>query len=364
MSTYFHIFSEYNHNRFLVLNFLLALPLTSTADILAELQNFGEQLFHKVCDSHPKEEDQLVGPFPLATLLILLCVNAEKDSAYEITDNLGLNSQSIQAITSVYLGQLRQLELSHLFTMSNHISVLDRQNVIEKIDLTAGDTIDGWPSIDICDIETLSSKTHLLLSTEIHFKSLFLYNFASTAKGAFYTIEGEEIGFDVLTLLANLKYGEIPELKANAVEIPYSDGDTSLVIILPNTQGGVIELEQDLKLFPLNGVDSYLKHQWITVVMPKIHIFAEISLKEELKMLGMSRMFNHLCDGKNIQVLDVISNATFSIDEKSAGLDPFLGQDTYNYPPENVSEFHINHPFIFIIKSSLNVIYLYGKLIK
>ncbi|XP_046810069.1 antichymotrypsin-2-like [Lucilia cuprina] len=330
MSTYFHIFSEYNHNRFLVLNFLLALPLTSTADILAELQNFGEQLFHKVCDSHPKEEDQLVGPFPLATLLILLCVNAEKDSAYEITDNL----------------------------------VLDRQNVIEKIDLTAGDTIDGWPSIDICDIETLSSKTHLLLSTEIHFKSLFLYNFASTAKGAFYTIEGEEIGFDVLTLLANLKYGEIPELKANAVEIPYSDGDTSLVIILPNTQGGVIELEQDLKLFPLNGVDSYLKHQWITVVMPKIHIFAEISLKEELKMLGMSRMFNHLCDGKNIQVLDVISNATFSIDEKSAGLDPFLGQDTYNYPPENVSEFHINHPFIFIIKSSLNVIYLYGKLIK
>ncbi|XP_037819749.1 antitrypsin-like [Lucilia sericata] len=336
---------EYHHMRFLILNFLLALPLPSGAEILSELQNFGEQLFHKVCDSHPKE-DQLVAPFPLATLLILLRKNAEKDSASEITENLGLDAQSIEAITTAYLGQLRQLELSHLFTMSNHIFVLDRQNVIESIDLSAGDTIDGWPSIDMCDIETTGSKTHLLLSTEIHFKSLFLYNFNFTAKGAFYTIDGEEIGVEVLTLLANLKYGEIPELKATAVEIPYSDGDTSLVIILPNTQGGVIELEQDLKLFPLNRIDSYLTHQWITVVVPKLHTLVEISLKEELKILGMSSMFAHLCDGKDIQVLDVISKSTFRIEETSAGLDPFLGQDTYHYPPENVSEFRIYHPFV------------------
>ncbi|XP_065366349.1 serine protease inhibitor 27A-like [Calliphora vicina] len=250
--------------------------------------------------------------------------------------------------------------------MLNHIAIEINNEIVKDIYLDVQDTIQAWLYSDICKesyyLTTVGQEVQLVLSTEIHFQNIFRYNIYYTLKRPFYASEFEIIEVDMLNHIANIYCGEIPQLNAKAFKVPYSDGDTSLVILLPNSLRGIKDLENNLKSFSLSSIDSYLSRDWVVLLFPKLEIVVERSLTDELKNLGMSSMFQRLCDTSDvIKVADVIFRASFYINETNSGLDP---EDPDMNELSKFLKFEVNHPFIFFIQSSMNEIYLIGKFMK
>lgn len=80
-------------------------------------------------------------------------------------------------------------------------------------------------------------------------------------------------------------YGELNDLNAKALEMKYRDLDFSFVIILPNAQNGLRELESRLKDYDLALIDGHMSEELVHVFIPKFQIKSHIDPKEILKQV-------------------------------------------------------------------------------
>ncbi|XP_037820942.1 ovalbumin-related protein X-like [Lucilia sericata] len=349
--------------KIIILTLLLTLRPQARADIF-NLENFGQKLFLELSDSQ-EHENQLIAALPIEGILILLRQSAEAHAAYEIGDTLDLISKAADEITTKYVELIEKFNGDEFIVMKNTISI---QSEVNNLDRTT--VITDRFALNICKKTTTFRSDHqeikelkLDFTTEIQFKGMFRYAFSGTDKKPFHTSDSTVIDKDMLSLQANLRFAEIPELKVKVFEIPYSYGNNSLVILLPDAQHGIQDLEVLLKDFPLSNLESYLKPRSIKLQFPMGEIAIEKSLKEGLQNLGIKGIFEHLCDIEtDIRVSDIIFKGLFTIGDNNAGVNP--QDDMGSSDSSGNEEFVIDHPFIFMVKASANETYLIGKFSK
>ncbi|XP_037819747.1 serine protease inhibitor 42Dd-like [Lucilia sericata] len=265
-----------------------------------------------------------------------------------------------------YEDLLWKMEKTKYFTMSNNISILTSQIVVDTIKLSVRDTIKVWRTHRICykaaDLANSGHKTEILLETKMHFNNVFRYSLSPSTKGYFQAYNGDKIEKEMLNHIADIRYGKVPQLSATAVEVPYSDGNTFLLIFLPHNPMGVIELEKRLKSFPLGSMNSYLRRNRLKLILPKFKTHVKMSVRDGLIALGMSSMFKRLCETRpHIRVSDIMFRASFGINEQTAGVETFIDDDEATLA--KIPELRVEHPFIFLVKSIKNDIYLMGKIV-
>ncbi|KAI8034443.1 hypothetical protein M5D96_012806 [Drosophila gunungcola] len=123
----------------------------------------------------------------------------------------------------------------------------------------------------------ISSEMQVILVNEVEFRGLWKHNFEriKTRKSKFHP--------------ANV-YGlaDLPELDATALELPFNDSATSMLILLANQLDGLANLEQQLAQpeFDLNRIANRLHRQSVT-----FSAFSDIDMTDALKMLGLRQMF-------------------------------------------------------------------------
>ncbi|XP_023291720.2 serine protease inhibitor 42Dd-like [Lucilia cuprina] len=332
---------------------------------MVDMEHFGQELFYALASTEP-QRNQLITPLPLATVLILLRANAEVDSAYEIGDYLGLIGKANEVIQENYDNLLRKMEKTKYFTMSNNISIVTSQIVVDTVKLSIRDTIKVWRTHRICykaaDLTNSGHKTDILLETKMHFNNVFRYSLSSSTRGYFHTHNGDKIEKEMLNHIAEVRYGKVPQLSATAIEVPYSDGNTFLLIFLPHNPMGIRELEKHLKVFPLGSMNSYLRRNRLKLILPKFKTHVKMSVRDGLIELGMGSMFKRLCETtSHIRVGDIVFSSSFGINEQTAGAETFIDDDEATLA--KIPEIRVDHPFIFLVKSIRNDIYLMGKIV-
>lgn len=160
----------------------------------------------------------------------------------------------------------------------------------------SADTINSWVEDktnnkikNLIDAGSLDGDTRMVLVNAIYFKGFWTYQFdpKDTFKAPFYLNEQDHVETDFMKVKKHFKYGQLENLDATAIELPYKDSDISFVIILPNSKTGLSALESKLHTVDLAEVTKSLYSQEVNVEIPKFKIEFDIELNEPLQKVSI-----------------------------------------------------------------------------
>ena len=199
----------------------------------------------------------------------------------------------------------------------------------------------------------VDSLTELLLTNAIYFSATwkFCFNPDSTIdEGVFTRLDGREVDAPIMQQMAPFRYAE--GLTYQAVELPYLDGEFSMVALLPRpTMFEAFASALDAKRV------GQIMNRMITPIsvhlaMPKFSYESGFHLKDPLTSLGMPDAFTGAADfsgmdgSRELFIGEVFHKAFISVDED--GTEAAAGTAAGMYRMRTPEVF-LNRPFIFLI---------------
>lgn len=280
------------------------------------------------------------------------------------------NSAAVQEgfnVLDTYYAALNHTFNAHVFTVD-----------FEHSPQQAVDTINAWVKqathgkIDKLFAEPLDTTTRLVLTNGIVFKGLWARQFRPelTQKRPFYNGGTQPTQVDMMfqRLEANRAFSE--ELQANILELPYREGDYSMLIVLPTERDGVEALKQVLTIGKIEAAVASLRNLTAAVSLPKFEVDKLNPLKEKLTDLGLEKMFGDadlsgITGNRNLVVSDVIQRAVVKVDEEGTEAAAATGVVSVNRIGSEPFRFTADHPFLFFIRNTVtHEIFFAGQLNK
>ncbi|HTH46194.1 MAG TPA: serpin family protein [Candidatus Limnocylindria bacterium] len=209
--------------------------------------------------------------------------------------------------------------------------------------------------------------TRLLLCNAIHFKGTWKDRFepGQTSTGPFHVTTNTSVPVPLMHRLGRFKTTFSDDYRITIVELPYSGGDLSMVILLPETSDyptatarfSIRAMEEGLSWESLKG---YLRNLEETdlhetdLVMPRFTIRQRHNLVPALKAAGLASMFDGRADFSGMDgttklfVADVTHEALVEVDETGTEAAAFtLFRAAARGGPTRV---RLDHPFMFLIR--------------
>ncbi|KAK1136414.1 hypothetical protein K0M31_000972 [Melipona bicolor] len=224
-------------------------------------------------------------------------------------------------------------------------------------------------------LNNVPPNTHLMMTSVIYFKGRWLKSFdpAKTKLQCFYISNGECRKTYFMKHESLYRYAYIPSIEAHVVEIPYSDGKTSMLTLMPNSRGKDLHLQilsEDLVAIPVSVILANLRLQDITVHLPKFNIENNLDVVPTLQYLGIEDIFQpntnltKLISNSSIHVTSILQNIKLEIDEEGtlAAADTEI---TIGFLSSFGNDVKMDRPFLFmIIDTVLNMTLFSGRFVE
>jgi len=151
-------------------------------------------------------------------------------------------------------------------------------------------------------------------------------------------------------------YKEDHVLDAQVLELPFTNNDISMYMILPNEDDGLEEVESRLQDLRWDQVLSGFRRIMIHASVPKFRVHQTVNLKDALSEMGLEKMFSEsrsklsgvTSDEANLFIKEAVHKVFIEINENGceAAAATGLGQE-----PVEISEhsFNMDRPFLFVI---------------
>ncbi|KAM4694973.1 glia-derived nexin [Discoglossus pictus] len=292
----------------------------------AELgSDIGIQVFNQVVKSRPLD-NVVVSPHGIATVLGMLQFGADGKTKkqlmtvmrYKVNEagkrlrknNKAINSRKNKDIVTT----ARAIFANNRFKIENSFILKNKEifhSEVRGIDFeeksSAASTINQWVRNEtkgmieyLVSPEMLdSSMTKLLLVDALYFKGLWKSRFQpeNTKKRTFHGPDGKDYQVPMLAQLSLFRSGSASTpngLWYNVIELPYHGGSLSMLVALPTDEST-----------PLSAILPHIStktlQSWMTMVpkrvqliLPKFSVEADADLKEPLRNLGITEMFDPL----------------------------------------------------------------------
>ncbi|XP_076270449.1 serine protease inhibitor 3/4-like isoform X5 [Rhynchophorus ferrugineus] len=371
---------------------LLHLTMASKEELQTVIQGnglFTKQLYSVLAK---KEGNVFFSPISVHAVLSMAYQGAGGSTYEALTNSLNVPNHSIAAkgYNSV-LGQLNNVSGIEL-SMANKIYIKEGyelqsefQEVTAKQFLSAVEpvnfnesekaakTINTWVEEktkekikDLVKAEDLNEDTRLVLLNAIYFKGNWASKFdaAETRPQKFYINNNDSIEVQMMKKKSKYNYKEDRTLDAQVLELPYSNPDISMIIILPNKRDGIVKLEEKLANVDLTKITENMYKPEVIVSLPKFKIETEIDLNGPLQELGLGEIFNQksadfskmLKTPEQLVVSKVVQKAFIEVNEEGAeAAAATMVSICYTisvgvYQP--VFEFIADHPFVVFLTAN------------
>ncbi len=293
-------------------------PLSGEARTLVESSNgFALDIFRQVYQANPTE-NVVLSPPSIDVALHMATNGATGDTKAEMKQTLGVAdasddeiNQAVRDLSAQLLSMDRRVTLSlansiwfhNEFTLQAGFDELIQtyyDGRIEGLDFedpTTKDRINGW----VAD-KTQGKITNLLeevkeidvmyLINAIYFKADWQYRFdlKQTQDAPFYLEDGGEVMVPTM-FSEGVKLRSYYGSSFQLLDIPYGNGQFSLVILLPHADGSVAETMGQLNPADLSTWIAEADTLSPQLYLPKFKASFKIDAKEELKELGMKLPF-------------------------------------------------------------------------
>jgi serpin B len=372
--------------------------LTAAAKQLVESDNrFGLNLFGEIVAAEP-DENIFISPLSVSMALGMTYNGARgttEEAMREVLEYGDLTREEINQSYRDIIDVLSALDPNVDFSIAN--SIWHRREVTFKpdfldvntryfdaevtpLDFSAPDaasTINDWVNqetngrIEEIVDDPISPELIMFLINAIYFKAAWTYEFDpdETFDGMFNLPDGSQAPCRMMAMEDTFSYQKTKDFQA--VELPYGDGDFSMVVMLPAAGSEVDDLiglmtPENWSLW-VGGFGNVR----IVYHMPKFTLQYEIGLNDVLAAMGMGLAFDpHAADltglyeGFGNAYIDKVKHKTFvKVDEEGteAAAVTSVGIGATSMPVSMI----VDRPFVFVIRDShTNTILFVGKVVE
>lgn len=348
------------------------------------IETFSVKFFQAV--AYDNNEDNLIAsPLSAHFVLSMAAYGADGNTVREMKDVLHLpinNSISCQDFEKL-LKRLRNQNKDVTINIANRIYINNRfklrsefKKLINKsfssgareVNVTdpkrSAQIINNWIEKNtkhkihsIISEEDITDSTRMILLNAIYFKGNWKNNFIqrSTENRTFHIDNNNKIQVPTMFNYDEYVIGELHDLRARFIVIPYRNSDLSMVVILPDEIDGLSHVITNLNSFNYTRLNITGSLQKIYVYLPKFKIESSIWLQNPLQKLGMTEMFTDQANFAGIAkhpllVTQVIQKAFIDVNEEGteAAASTVSMMVPYSYD-SNPRIIKINKPFLFKI---------------
>ncbi|XP_031847109.2 uncharacterized protein LOC116433298 [Nomia melanderi] len=329
-------------------------------------------------------------PASIKAALTMLTEGSDGDTRSEIVSTLRLpdSESSIRKNTQRVLLSLKknvngtEIDLSTCFWIDQKLNLSDNYTKILRSHYTADVKtvnfanpqsvaldINNWvqrvtrAQISSPLVQNVPPDTQLLLTSAIYFKGKWLRAFdkAKTREECFYIPNGECRNTPFMTHKYLYRSAYISSIDADVLEIPYSDGRTSMLIVTPNKRNKdryLRILSRDLVTVPVSVLLSSLMERSVTIHVPKFSIENNLNVVPTLQRLGIEGIFNSnarltmIASNDTLHVTNVLQNVKINVDEEGtvAAADTEIGFEFLSLLNNDIK---LDRPFLFLIVDSV-----------
>ncbi|CAH1236757.1 unnamed protein product [Diabrotica balteata] len=243
------------------------------------------------------------------------------------------------------------------------------QNIDFSQSAAAAKTINTWVEEktkdkikDLIQPADLDALTRLVLVNAIYFKGKWAAPFKpeDTKTEKFYLNDNDSIDVQMMHTKKKFFFKNDEALDAKVLELPYTNKDLSMIVILPNKRDGINELELKLANTDLTKITENMFRPDVIVALPKFKIETTIDLEAPLTKLGLGVIFSDNADfsgmlksPEELKVSKVIHKAFIEVNEEGAEAAAATGhiiRRKYAAWKAQDDEFVADHPFIVMFK--------------
>jgi len=202
----------------------------------------------------------------------------------------------------------------------------------------------------------ITRLTRLVLTNAIYFKGDWASQFkkSDTKIMPFYVTTTKSVDISMMYQEGQFPYFVDKDLQV--LELPYSGDDLSMIVVLPNSNIGLKELENRLNAEKFTYWLSRLHEQEVKVYLPKFKLETKYYLKKVLSKMGMPDAFlpgkadfSGMTGDKKLYIFKAIHQAYVNVDEEgteaTAATAVVLNIKSIRIKPI----FKADHPFMFFI---------------
>lgn len=203
----------------------------------------------------------------------------------------------------------------------------------------------------------LQPEAALVLISAVWFKGHWASEFPAkrTRDGEFHPGPGQSVRAPMMSQPRRFPYHETAALQA--LELPYADGHTSLVVLLPR-KPGLAELEQELTEGRLGPLLAKLKERPVQVTLPRLRLAAEARLRKPLEALGLARAFGDEADfsglakERSLALSAVVHKASVEVEEQGTKAAAATASNFAARSAEGRAVFRADRPFVFLVRDA------------
>ncbi|XP_043246263.1 leukocyte elastase inhibitor-like [Amphibalanus amphitrite] len=259
---------------------------------------------------------------------------------------LRLRARFAARMRRLFYAKLKQLD----FSRSEEAAAVVNANVNED---TAGRIT------ELVDPGTLDSDTALLLVNAVYFKGAWLMEFDTslTAEADFHALSGTR----TVQMMKAKKYfpvGYSGSVDARVLKLPYKGEAISMLIVLPNEMDGIHLLDAEIHKANMEDlIWSLDSSEEVEVQLPRFKMEEKIDLKETLKKMGLTDLFDlneanlSGISRQRICVSDVVHKAAIEVTEEgtTATAATAVGFSFRMLRPKP-EPFIVDRPFFFVLR--------------
>lgn len=362
---------------------------------------FTQQLYNVLCK---KEGNVFFSPISAHAVLSMAFQGANGSTleAFSKTLNLpdtGVAAEGYHDVIN-HLNNVADVQLS----MANKIYIMDKYTLkpkfqevtqnkfsseVQPVDFAKSDAtakiINAWVEDktknkikDLIKPDMLDALTRLVLVNAIYFKGNWASKFEprQTKKEQFWLNNSDSVEVDMMNTKGKYMYKEDEALDAKVLELPYSNPDISLIVILPNKKDGIAELEKKLTETDLTSITHNMYKPEVIIKLPKFKIETTIELNDPLTEMGLGVIFDPdhadftemLTSPEQLYVSKVIQKAFIEVNEEgteaaaaTAVVVNYIRASVSTFQPQP-KVFHADHSFILNLAYKKQTILFTGRI--
>jgi serpin B len=216
---------------------------------------------------------------------------------------------------------------------------------------------------DLLPAGSVTPTTRLVLTNAIYFKGDWQAQFdkAQTKDEDFHVSAAQTVKTPLMHLTSKLGYFNGGTFQT--VDIPYKSGELSMIVLLPNDEGGLPALE---KSFTSANAKQWLSQlrpgSKIVLTLPKFKMTQQFQLGGTLSAMGMSTAFargaadfSGMTGKRDLWISAAIHKAYIDVNEEgteAAAATGIVMRSMIAARPEPPIVFRADHPFLFLIRDN------------
>ena len=279
------------------------------------------------------------------------------------------NYSSIRIVDRMYRAEDLNVKETFLDNLKNYFSsTVERVDFSEseeaagKINQFVSDQTNGLIK-DLFQAEDFDADTRFVLLNAIFFKGLWKNRFTGVGTSSFNVDPSRQVDYTSMSITDDFKVIRFDDLNSNILELPYKNGKTSMVVVLPDEDIDIRHVESRLEKIRMESMFEQLaaaeETPSVEVVFPEFEAIFDFSgdkSKEALMHLGVKSIFDKTnCDlseisNEPIYVDQVAHKAVIRINRRGTEAAAASGVagvlESLNIPS---SEFIVDRPFLFFI---------------